>query len=83
MINFESVFYGMKALLYGLPISIGIMYIEYISFQESFVYSFQLPWTEIMIAVLSGFIIVGSAMLYSSAKIKKENIIEGLRQENL
>lgn len=83
MINFESVFYGMKALLYGLPISIGIMYIEYISFQESFVYSFQLPWTEIMIAVLSVFIIVGSAMLYSSAKIKKENIIEGLRQENL
>lgn len=83
MINFESVFYGMKALLYGLPISIGIMYLQYISFQESFVYSFQLPWTEIMIAVLSVFIIVGSAMLYSSAKIKKENIIEGLRQENL
>jgi len=83
MINYESLFYGIKALLYGLPISFLILYGEYRSFQNSFVYSFEIPWKSLIIVVLSVFIIVGSAMIYSSAKIKKENIIEGLRQENL
>ena len=29
MINYESIFYGIKSLLYGLPISIGATYLIY------------------------------------------------------
>ncbi|MFZ7942932.1 ABC transporter permease [Neobacillus sp. 19] len=83
MINYESIFYGIKALLYGLPISIAVMYLIHRSMMNSFTYSFTLPWTSIIYAIAAVFIIVGSAMLYSSGKVKKENIIDTLKQESI
>jgi putative ABC transport system permease protein len=83
MINYESIFYGVNALLFGLPISIGVMYLIHRSVGETFEYGFELPWLDILFVIAAIFIIVSSAMLYSIGKIKKENIIEGLKQENV
>ncbi|ENH97246.1 lipoprotein release ABC transporter permease [Gracilibacillus halophilus YIM-C55.5] len=83
MINYESIFYGFKALIYGLPISIACMGAIYVSLRHTFTYGFALPWISILYVIIAIFIIVGSTMLYSIRKIKKQNIIEGLRQENL
>ncbi|MEC5273002.1 ABC transporter permease [Caldifermentibacillus hisashii] len=83
MLNYESIFYGMKALLYGLPISLVIMYLMYRSFSNSFAYRFNLPWVSLLVTILGVFIIVGVTMLYSSSKVKKENIIDALKQENI
>lgn len=83
MINYESIFYGVKSLLYGLPISIGVMYLIYRSMMDSFDYPFNLPWLSIFYVIVAVFIIVGAAMLYSSSKVKKENIIDALKQENI
>lgn len=83
MIHFESIFYGIKALLYGLPISIAIMFLIHRSTQQTFEYDFMLPWLDIVIVTVAIFIIVGSAMLYAISKVKKENIIDGLKQENI
>lgn len=83
MINYESIFYGIKALLYGLPISIAIMYLMYRALMNSFDYVFTLPWLSLLYVVVAVFLIVGIAMLYSSGKVKKENIIDALKQENI
>jgi putative ABC transport system permease protein len=83
MIYFESIFYGLKALMYGIPISIGVIATLYWSISNTFEYGFALPWISILLVVIAIFIIVASAMLYSVSKIKKENIIEGLKQENV
>jgi putative ABC transport system permease protein len=83
MINYESIFYGVNALLFGLPISIGVMYLIHKSVGETFEYGFELPWIDLLFVIIAIFIIVSSAMLYSIGKIKKENIIEGLKQENI
>ncbi|MEK4237007.1 ABC transporter permease [Paenibacillus sp. FSL H7-0714] len=83
MINYESIFYGIKSLLYGLPISIVVMYLIYRSMMSSFSYGFALPWMSILYVIVAVFIIVSSAMLYSSSKVKKENIIDALKQENI
>lgn len=83
MIHYESLFYGIKSILYGLPISIGIMYLIYISLSDAFDYPFQLPWDSIIGTIIAVFLIVGTAMLYSSSKVKKENIIDALKQENI
>lgn len=83
MIRYESLFYGLKALLYGLPISIGIMFLMYMSFSEGYDYRFTLPWVSILIAVVAVFLIVGLTMLYASSKVKKKNIIDALKQENI
>ena len=83
MINYESIFYGVKSLAYGLPISVLVMFAIHRSLQTTFEYGFVLPWLNILFVIVVIFIIVGSAMLYSIAKIKNENIIDGLKQENI
>ncbi|KRG15898.1 ABC transporter permease [Lederbergia galactosidilytica] len=83
MINYESIFYGVKALLYGLPLSIAIMLLIYRVLMNSFSYPFTLPWLSLLSVVVAVFLIVGIAMLYSSSKVKKENIIDALKQENI
>lgn len=83
MLNYESIFYGVKSLLYGLPISFAAMVLIYKSLMNGFSYGFILPWMSILIVIATVFVIVGASMLYSSAKVKKENIIEALRQESI
>ncbi len=83
MIRYESLFYGLKALGYGLPLSILTMLTIHRSVGYTFDYGFQLPWRAILFVVIMIFVIVGSAMLYSISKMKKENIIESLKQENI
>jgi len=83
MMNYESVFYGIKSLLYGLPISVVVMYLIHKSLMNSFNYQFVLPWISIIYVIVAVFVIVTSAMLYSSSKVKKENIIDALKQESI
>nr|WP_254119444.1 FtsX-like permease family protein [Bacillus sp. FJAT-29790] len=83
MMNYESIFYGIKSLLYGLPVSFIVMYLIHRALMNSFSYGFALPWISILYVIAAVFIIVSSAMLYSSAKVKKENIIDALKQESI
>ena len=80
--NYESIFYGLKALLYGLPISFAVMYLLYRVMARNFEFGFFIPWGSVLVAVLAVYAVVGVTMLYGGSKIKKQNIIEGLRQEN-
>lgn len=83
MVRFESIFYGLKALLFGLPISVAISYLLYQTEQSILISAFTLPWESYGFAVLMLLIIVFTTMLYSTHKIKKENIIDALKDENL
>lgn len=81
MINYESLFYGIKALSYGLPISFAAMYLIHKTLMIKFSFGFEVPWSSVLIAIVAVFVIVGAAMIYSSKKVKKENIIDVLKQE--
>lgn len=83
MMNFECLLYGSRALLYGLPVSCGVTYLIYLAIMEGYEASFHLPWTAIGIAVLSVFLVVFVTMMYSMSKIKKDNPIDALKNENL
>ncbi len=83
MIRLESIFYGLKSLLYGLPVSILLCVLMYLGLNEEFEFSFFLPVAPIIIAVCAIFLIVGITMLYSSSKIKKMNIVSALTSEIL
>ncbi|RAZ67296.1 ABC transporter permease [Planococcus maitriensis] len=82
MIRYESLFYGVKALAYGLPISFAAMFAMHFALGQTFDYGFIVPWGSIAFVIVVIFLIVGAAMLYSIAKIKNDNIIESLKQEN-
>lgn len=81
MMNYESIYYGVKSLLIGLPFSFVVMVLIYRAFGNKFSYGFTLPWLSILSVIVSVFAIVGSAMVYSGVKVKKENIIDALKQE--
>ena len=83
MMNCECLLYGSKALLLGLPVSCGITYLIYRAVTRAYETSFRLPWAAIGIAVLSVFLVVFATMIYSMSKIKKDNPIDALKNENL
>ena len=83
MMNYECLLYGSKALLLGLPVSCGITYLIYRTVTTAHETSFHLPWAAIGIAVLSVFLVVFATMMYSMSKVKKDNPIDALKNENL
>ncbi len=83
MIRYESLFYGLKSLVIGLPLSVLLMLLIHRAVASSLSFRFELPWLSIIFAIVAVFIIVGSAMIYSSTKIKRENIIDAIKQENI
>lgn len=84
MIRFESLFFGLKTLLYGIPISFGLMYLfQYIISKTVSFSDILIPWSNLVIAIIGIFIIVFIAMRYSTIEIKKDNILEAIRDENI
>lgn len=83
MLDLECFFYGTKALLLGLPIGIGVCYLLNRGFGNLLEFVFTLPWSSIIISIIAVYSVVFITMLYSSAKIKKENIIDVIRDENV
>lgn len=81
MILFESLFYGIKSILFGLPAGLIIIWVIFKVTNSSFRVPFTLPWINIGIAVLMIFMITGISMRYATGKIKKENVIDALKDE--
>lgn len=83
MMNFECLLYGFKGLLYGLPVAIWITWYIYRSVSQGLDMAFFIPWYSLVIAIGSVFAVVFATMLYSMRKIKKENIMDTLKDENI
>lgn len=84
MMLFECLFFGLKSLLYGLPVSFIIIYLFHLSFNGIVTFdSMLIPYGSILIAIFGVFIIVLISMWYATIRIKKENILEAIREENI
>lgn len=83
MLDLECVFYGTKALLYGLPIGILICFFINQGFGNLIQFAFNLPWSSIIISIIAVYLVVFTTMIYASRKIKRENIMDILRDENI
>lgn len=81
---FESLFFGMKSLIFAIPVSIGVtVLIHYALADMVSISTIIIPWKYIIISIVSVFVIVLLTMMYSTSKIKKHNIIEQIREENI
>ncbi|MDD3840990.1 MAG: FtsX-like permease family protein [Clostridia bacterium] len=83
MLNYECIFYGLKALLFGLPVSVLVTYLIHQKINEGVDMMFYLPVQGILVSVFSVFLVVFISMMYSMSKIRKENILDALKNENL
>lgn len=83
MMNFECAFYGIKTLLLGLPIAAIICMLIYKAFTAGggAEIAFTFPWASIGISAAGVFLVVFITMLYATSKIKKENIMDALRDD--
>ena len=84
MMTFESILYGVKSLMFSLPVSLGTTYLVYLVAADSgYEMPFYIPWDKFIIAIASVFIIVVLSMVYSIKKVNKENTVDTLRNENI
>jgi len=82
MMDFESLIYGFYSLLLGLPLSAAVTYVIYLIVNREYAIPFTLPWGSIAFAVASIFLVVFASMLYATDKIRKDNPIDALKNEN-
>ena len=84
MIRLESLMYGIKSLLIGIPLGIAGVFAIFSAFSIGSVpMSFVFPWKAILISIAAVFIVVWLIMKYSISKVNKQNIIETIRNDNI
>lgn len=83
MIRLESIFYGVKSLIIGIPIGLVLSYGMYNVFKNSMEMEYVLPYKSIVVAVIFVAVVIGIIMKYSMSKINKQNIIETIRNDNI
>lgn len=83
MMNYECILCGSKAILYGLPLAFIVTYSIYHVILSGVSIQFLIPWNGVITSVISVFLIVFLTMLYSMSKLRKENTIDALKNENI
>jgi putative ABC transport system permease protein len=83
MLRYESLFYGLTALLYGLPLGITLSVVIYLQFDGVSTFAFTLPWGAIAACIVGVLVIVVATMMVSGAMIRNDNIVDTLKEENL
>lgn len=84
MIRLESLFYGTKSLMLGIPLGCLLSYLIFRAMIEGdTVWKYQLPVQAILISSVAVFLLIAVIMWYSVRKIKGQNMIETIRNENI
>lgn len=84
MMRFECLLYGTRTLLYGLPVAVLFSWLIFqglIGVEDIEGLHFRLPWESMGISTLGVFLIIFVTMLYAVNRIRRENIIEALRDD--
>lgn len=84
MIRLESLMYGIKSLIIGIPLGVLGVFAIFSAFSRGNVpMSFVFPWKAILISIAAVIIVVWLIMKYSISKVDKQNIIETIRNDNI
>ena len=83
MIRLESLMYGLKSLAIGLPLGVLGSIAFYFAFRGQFMLPYAFPCLSMLLSAGFVFAVVGLTMHYAMGKIKKDNIIETIRNENV
>lgn len=83
MMHFECAFYGIRALIIGIPLALICSWLIYKGMFTGGAdgVEFVMPWASIGISVCSVLLVIFITMMYAVSKIKKENIIDALRDD--
>ena len=82
MLKFECLIYGGRSLAWGLPVGFVLGILLFRITGTIYSRSFQVYWQPYVIAVICVFAVVFVSMRYAMSRIKMENPIEALKEEN-
>ncbi len=83
MISLESIFMGIKSLIFGIPVAIILSkLIHHFALAQSNL-PFKFPIIPILISIIVVFALIFILMKYSVNKVNKQNIIETIRNDNI
>ncbi len=80
MVSLESVFYALKAVIFGVPISVLICIVLNKMLGQSSI-PYQFDYKLYLAVILVVFAIIALTMIYSVRKLKDDNIIETLKED--
>ena len=83
MLNYECLIYGFRALVTGLPAAALLCWVIWQVAGVSSDAAFYIPWHSVLISVGSVFLVVFVTMLYAGGRIRKDDPIEALKNENV
>lgn len=83
ILSLESLMSGIKSLVIGLPISAVVCVLIHMAISRGFETAFIVPWASIIGAVAGVFAVTFISMLYAANRLKKENILDSIRDENI
>lgn len=83
MMACESLLYGSKSLIWGLPAALVINWIIYRVMRQGMELTFQIPWSSGLIAILSVFAVVAVSTVYAMKQLARESTAQALKNENL
>lgn len=81
MIMLESAFYGLKAIVFALPISVAISYAMYHAITSTGIIPFEINLPLYLAVIVVVMLVIGATMLYSVHKLKNDSIVETLKEE--
>lgn len=83
MIRLESLFYGLKSLIIGIPLGLLAGLGIFKAFSMNLATDLVVPYTAILISIVFVFAVVWLIMRFSISKVQKQNIIETIRNDNI
>lgn len=83
MIRLESLFYGVKSLIIGIPLGLLAEYAIFKAFSANVAIELFIPYSAILISIVFVFAVVWLIMRFSISKVQKQNIIETIRNDNI
>lgn len=83
MIRLESLFYGVKSLIIGIPLGLLAGLGIFKAFSMNLATDFVVPYSAIAISIVFVFAVVWLIMRFSISKVQKQNIIETIRNDNI
>lgn len=83
MIRLESIFYGLKSLLIGVPLGLLGGYAIFKATGNTIMLDYSFPTMAVLISIVFVFFVVWLIMKMSISKVNKQNIIETIRNDNI
>ena len=81
MLNLESLLYGLKSLLIGLPVGLALSYLIYSAMTATMDFAYEFPWLAVAISAAAVMLLTFGTMRYSRRKLGGISIVEAIRNE--